>query len=385
LPFAAAKGGIVTYNPFLRGAHPVGVRTIELADPQSDARALTEIWYPADPRYRGLDLDDATRDEFSIVPALAPVRQSAVRDAEPASVGRLPLVLQSHGGYGHRREMTHLATHLASQGYVVAAPDYPGDNVRDSFAAPDPESAAIAKTPIDESARNRPRQASHFIEQVIALAPSLGIAVNEALVGACGMSMGGFTSLALNSVSRRSSATFAVCPLCGTRSMVPQIHRLQSLLSVDDWGRPVPTLMLTGAADPIVIAADVRDLYGRLRAPKRLAIVDGAGHMHFADYAEAVHETSRRAYLSGSFPDPEIDAIALGTAMRPFAELLSEALANETARGLGLAHFDAVLKRRDDARAFLDGALTATFAARGITLNETGSEQAERFIAVSAI
>jgi dienelactone hydrolase len=371
----------VTYNPFLRGPHPVGVRTIELADHQSNARALTEIWYPATSPYRGQDLSDRTRDEFSIIPALPAMRQNAVREAEPTSSGPLPLILQSHGGYGHRREMSHLAVHLASHGYLVAAPDYPGDNIEDTFSSPD-EPAAIAKAPIDQSARNRPRQAADFLEQVMALAPSMGLEVNESQIGACGMSMGGFTSLALNSVSRRSSAAFVVCPMYGTRSMVPQIRRLQSLLSLDDWGRAVPTLVLSGAADPIVAAADVRDLYKRLRAPKQLVIVGGAGHVHFADHAHTIHEMLRGNYLSGSFPDPEIDAIALGVAMRPFAELLSESLANDAARGLCLAHFDAALKADSCARAFLDGDLRATFAARGVTLDDTLSDEADRFVVV---
>jgi hypothetical protein len=76
----------------------------------------------------------------------------------------------------------------------------------------------------------------------------------------------------------------------------------------------------------------------------------------------------RKAYLSGEFPDPEIDALALGHAMRPFAELVSEADANATARALLLAHMDSVL--RGDARAtrFLDDGLAATFAQRGIDL-----------------
>jgi fermentation-respiration switch protein FrsA (DUF1100 family) len=172
-----------------------------------------------------------------------------------------------------------------------------------------------------------------------------------------------------------------MCPLCGTRSQVPQIRRLSSLLSVGDWGRPVPTLVLTGAADPMVAAADVRDLYDQLPAPRQLAIVERAGHVHFADSAEIVHEMIRRAYLSGSFPDPEIDAIALGSAMRPFAELLGETLANDAARGLCLAHFDASLKARAEARAFLDGDLSAAFADRGIAL-ETERQTATRFVAL---
>ena len=93
--------------------------------------------------------------------------------------------------------------------------------------------------------------------------------------------------------------------------------------------------------------------------------------MHFADNAEYVHEWFRKGYLSGEFSDPELDGLALGTAMRPFAELCPEEHANLTARSLCLAHLDANLKDMADARAFLDGDLESTFAARGIAIGAT--------------
>ena len=107
----------------------------------------------------------------------------------------------------------------------------------------------------------------------------------------------------------------------------------------------------------------------------QLAIVEGAGHVHFTDNAEVVHEHMRQAYLSGSFPDPEIDAIALGTAMRPFAELLSQARGHDVMCGLALAHMDANLKDHDDARAFLDGDLAGILAARDTFLEVSRNQQ----------
>src|SRR5262245_20184061 len=58
------------YDPFARGAAPVGVRTIEVRDESRDGRTLpVELWYPATEKYRGQDLDDATRDHFIVVPS----------------------------------------------------------------------------------------------------------------------------------------------------------------------------------------------------------------------------------------------------------------------------------------------------------------------------
>jgi hypothetical protein len=174
--------------------------------------------------------------------------------------------------------------------------------------------------------------------------------------------MGGFTALAINSLDGRLRAVFPMCPMFGEHSMVPQVRRLQTLLRVDDWVTQVPTLLLTGELDPLVNVEDIRSLYSMLRSPKRLVVLRRAGHMHFADNAAWGHEWFRNAYLSGSWPDPEIDPIALGTAMRPFDELCTEQQSCTTARALCLAHMDAHLKDSPGAAAFLEGGLPATFA-----------------------
>jgi hypothetical protein len=141
--------------------------------------------------------------------------------------------------------------------------------------------------------------------------------------------------------------------------------RLAKLLYVDDWQRPVPTCLLTGELDPLVNVEDMRVLYRQLAIPKRLVVLRRAGHMHFADGAEFVHEFLRQGYLSGEFSDPELEGdagIALGTAMRPFAELCTEAQSGGTARALCLAHMDTYLRAKPEARAFLDGDLVGTFS-----------------------
>jgi hypothetical protein len=161
----------------------------------------------------------------------------------------------------------------------------------------------------------------------------------------------------------------------GQRSLLPQVRRLGTLLRVDDWQRPVSTCVLTGEVDPMVNVDDMRLLYRQLETPKRLIVLARAGHLHWADGAEAAHERYRQGYLSGSFPDPEIDAIALGIAMRPFSELCPEADAAETMRALCVAHMDAHLKDNAGATCFLDSDLQARFHARGIDLREATGER----------
>lgn len=351
------------YDPFIRGAAPVGVRTVELRGATGEV-FTTEVWYPAMASNEGQDLD--VGDTFHVAAGLPALRQQAVRDATPAR-GLRDLVMYFHGAYGHRRESAGICTHLASHGYVVAALDFPGDNVRDTLPGRDGAAPKMAHTPVDESMRNRPRQAGAALDALQLAAPGLGLEIRTDRVGCCGMSMGGYTSLAVNSQDKRFAASFAMCPFFGTRSLVSAASRLQTL-RVDDWGRPVPVFILTGELDPFVAVADMHELHARLQSPKRLAVLKRAGHIHFADNARSVHEGLRTWYLSGTFPDPELDTAAIATAMRPFDELVSEADSLATARGLCLAHMDAQLRGAAAACAWLAGDLAARFAERGIEL-----------------
>lgn len=118
------------YDPFARGQHPVGVRTVEIADTDRPDRTLrVELWYPADPRLLGDDLQPSKQDVYAVFGAHR-ARQEALRDAEP-SVGARPALVFSHGMAGHRRQSTFFCTHLASHGYVVAAPDHAGSTLSD--------------------------------------------------------------------------------------------------------------------------------------------------------------------------------------------------------------------------------------------------------------
>ncbi|HVZ35301.1 MAG TPA: hypothetical protein VG963_22900, partial [Polyangiaceae bacterium] len=118
------------YDPFARGQYPVGVRSAAStpAEPGQGAPAPLELWYPAASRHRGQDLAAATQDHYTFFGMS--LTQEAVRDAAPAA-GVFPLVVFSHGIAGHRRQSTFFCTHLASHGYLVAAPDHGGNALSD--------------------------------------------------------------------------------------------------------------------------------------------------------------------------------------------------------------------------------------------------------------
>src|SRR6185436_18311173 len=79
--------------------HAVGSATLAFVDAARGDRTLeTEVWYPA---------------------------TSDGRDAQLRR-GRYPLVIVAHGNCGFRLNYEYLTVHLASRGFVVAAPDFPG-------------------------------------------------------------------------------------------------------------------------------------------------------------------------------------------------------------------------------------------------------------------
>ncbi len=84
-------------DPGVGGPLPVGVTTLTLTDAARARTLVTEVWYPA---------------------------VSAGRDAE-LHHGRDALVLVAHGHCGSRTNYEFLTEHLASWGFVVAAPDIP--------------------------------------------------------------------------------------------------------------------------------------------------------------------------------------------------------------------------------------------------------------------
>lgn len=127
------------------GAHDVGVRTVEITNPQqpdilkldaatgkaplADRRLKIEVWYPAQLKpgekahtiYTSPMVGRTVREEL---PRTFTFAGKAARDAEPKVGARYPLVIVSHGYPGSRTFMTYITENLASKGYVVAAIDH---------------------------------------------------------------------------------------------------------------------------------------------------------------------------------------------------------------------------------------------------------------------
>lgn len=154
-----------TYSAQMLAAGPykVAVEDVELVDNSrptqasgeftgsNSRRLLTRIWWPAD----GLN--------------------------EPR-----PLVLYSHGFMSTREGGTHVAEHLASLGYIVAAPDFPLTN----YDAPGPQVA--------EDVANQPGDVKFIIDTLLKRNQTAGDtfegAIDPQRIAAIGMSLGGMTT-----------------------------------------------------------------------------------------------------------------------------------------------------------------------------------------------
>lgn len=352
----------MTYDPFARGPFPVGVRTADLTDAARQRLLPTEIWYPATDAYAGQDVAESTRDTYELLPGFPPVWQEAVRDAA-ARPGSHPLIAFSHGFGGHRRQTTFLCTHLASHGYVVAAPDHTGNTIFDIIQAvmalqsgaelPDPT------TTVKEFIAARPADIRFMIDRILdGSAGGLAANVNTGGIGMTGHSFGGWTTLAVIGSDPRIRAALPLAPAGGSSPLPAELLK-QSLTF--EWGRDVPTLFLVAERDSLLPLPGMHELFEKTRGTKKMVVLKNADHMHFCDRVEEVHELFRMMPPPGDFE-------RIAKTVPPITELCPGKHAYAFVRGLGLAHMDAHLKADEAAARFLGGDIAAALAARGISV-----------------
>lgn len=161
-----------------------GVERGIVIDPVSGARAPTAILYPT----------AAVADTVT----LGPYRVRAVPGAPPASDAK-GLIVVSHGAGGGPLGHVATAVALAEAGFVVAAPQHPGDNFSD-----------FSRQGSWEVYAGRPRTLSAVIDALLD-DPRFAEILDGKPVGAMGLSMGGYTVLALAGASPSLSRLGEFC------------------------------------------------------------------------------------------------------------------------------------------------------------------------------
>jgi predicted dienelactone hydrolase len=271
------------------------------------------------------------------------------------------MIAYGHGLSSSRNEADPLKSHLASHGYVVIAPDFPLSNGQ---APGGPTIADMA---------NQPGDLAFVVAQVNALTgdhSDVGRAMDIARQGVAGLSLGGATTLiavyhpVLHLDKPKAAVAFA--PLSCPFGQAMYVHA-------------VPTLILSGSSDELV-PFDTIATRPQAWAPPPLQVgkLVGGTHMGFVgtDFGDAGNSDEFACgivanMIAGATADPAtlqptIDALNAGTdagianlsacgAVCPtkYVQTMSSTRQIELTKAAALAHFEAVLRGKNDNAAYL--------------------------------
>ncbi|MDP2307808.1 MAG: alpha/beta hydrolase [Pseudomonadota bacterium] len=267
------------------------------------------VWYPT----TATSGDDATY--FSGALTAEGVWQDA-----PVADGPFPLAVFSHGHQAYAEASGFLMEHLASHGWVVAAPDHTGNT---TFDGSDRATEIYAQRPRDLSA-------------VLDWMGTSAYPLTETRV-VMGHSFGGYTVLATIGATFASAALDCPDPTTGFCStMTPALRTVFEggladtrfgaalLMAPGDFrlfesagigAITLPTMLMTGTEDQPP-GSEVDEIWAALRdAPgdsARRVTLDGAGHQSFTDFADTMEDVTMSAEASTRI----VDVYALAWARR---------------------------------------------------------------------
>jgi dienelactone hydrolase len=270
------------------GPYAVGVTTRTLPE-----GGLVEIWYPADDSTRGGTDTYAVRD-FLPDGIAALIREgiddtftyAATRDGAAAPDGPFPIVLSSHGIFGHRMVSTRLNSNLATWGIVVAAPDHPSRDLANLLGG-----SQDGQPPAADQLRSARTYLATLEDD-----PLLGGTLDTDRIALGGESAGGGT---VAEVALDDGILGYVSYASGLPDDVPD----------------VPSLFVTGALDSVVPAETTRAAFEMAPAPSWSWVIAAAGHNVTTDVcligggAVTLPELADRAGL-GDFVDDRLRVLA---------------------------------------------------------------------------
>lgn len=283
----------VAPDPEKPGPYPVGVTTMQFVDhsrtdavTNKDRSLLTEIWYPATDDSKGLPknrlLDFFLKGSDGNLPILFQLafkvdintidktfKNFGVRDARIRD-GKFPLILFSHGNGGMRSQGVFLCEHLASHGYIVAAPDHTANS---AVTFVDGEMIAMNPEIREQAAKDRPLDIRFLIDTFDRLnkgADSRFLGrVDMDKIGVAGHSFGGYTSTWIADTEPRVDA---ILPLAGCGK-----ERVKYDL---------PTMVMVGAEDDTIKLEGndrLRKYYEESKGPHYLVEFKNGGHYSFTE------------------------------------------------------------------------------------------------------
>ncbi|HUI48383.1 MAG TPA: dienelactone hydrolase family protein [Acidimicrobiia bacterium] len=251
------------------GPYAVGFTTLHLAG----GRRMV-VWYPADRAttaghaQESIDLSSMLSPSLQAkIPAGDRVKYpaNAFENAPPANQpGKYPIVMFSHGFAGFPEQSVTLTTHLASWGFVVAAPDHVERSLDGLLGTATQGVAKSTDVAVLQAALAAVEKASRE--------PGVlqGMADPDRVVAA-GHSAGAGAAYQFASADPRVKAWISYSVGFGGE------------------GGPAPAapqkpgMVMLGTADGIIPAAQSVKVYNGMNTPKYLVKVGGAGHLVFSD------------------------------------------------------------------------------------------------------
>lgn len=294
----------------------------------------------------------------------------ATDDGGPvAGSGPFPIIGYAHGFLSSKAEAADVKAHLASHGYIVVAPTFPLSN-----------GSALGGTPTFKDMANQPGDVAFVMKQVATFTgehSDLAAAVDGSRRGMAGLSLGGATTilgvyhpkLHLDGIQ----AAVAYAPAAFFFGPALYVHAL-------------PTLILNGSADELVpFDTIVSGPQEYAPPPLRVAKVVGGTHVGFmgldlhppdggnsdqigcdsvqgavgtnvdpATYQELVDQLTDGA--DGGAVNSSLSTTVCAT---KYPQTMSGERQLELTKAATLAHFEAILRGRKDAAAYLSRSFDA--------------------------
>lgn len=281
------------YAPDAPGPHLVGTAAASFAGPGGDTKV--QLWFPA---------SAAGNEPYRYEDLLA---GDAREGAAPACDDARPVVVFSHGNLGVRFQSIFLTEHLASHGWVVVAPDHPGNTFLDGGAT------------LAELLLRRPADVAATYDWLVdtdadgLLAGCVDPTDGYAMVG---HSFGAYTALVIAGATLDADASAAWCATATDEWLCDDFAEAMATagLSSVNLGDPrawaavpmtpagyevlvgglsditLPTMILGGSLDDLTpMDTQVRPIYADLVAtPRALGTLEGAGHYAFSDACSIV-------------------------------------------------------------------------------------------------
>jgi predicted dienelactone hydrolase len=288
-----------------RGPYPVGLTTLRLGDRE------VAVFYPADEAgthaigvvrvtgYRAADVLPAS------VKALLPAELNprlpldAYRDVQVSGEGPFPLVLYSHGFGGYSLDAAQQLEHLASWGFIAAAPEHVERDLLAVGAGPvditgDPDvrdlRTTLRRMRQENTTQNGMFQAAVDLQHIAAIGHSSGGRA-AALVAA--------DPAITTWIGQAPALPLAVAP----DAPEPTGDELTSLLAAAN-PPDKPSMLLAADGDATIPLANVQAEYAWLPAPKRLAVLVNAGHSTFIDACAPIRAEGGLSQFAESLPVP---------------------------------------------------------------------------------